>query len=216
MLSVVIPTYNEADRIFKWCLGTVFESLENSGDDYEVIIVDSGSTDNTVEIAEEFGCKVLVSNVQSIGLNRELGIYRSKGDVICNLDADCIVTLDYFGVIRDIFDANPDINAICAERKPLNANIAVNVWKKLADLRPHCPAMCTSYRSKYILDLLSRVSFDRCTGFGCDDFVIKKYVDAVRIPGLYVYTDLEGYREIIGLGILGSIGSLIVRMVSAL
>jgi len=213
MLSVVIPTYNEEKRIFRWCLGTVFKSLEHSGDEYEVIVVDSGSTDKTLDIAEEFGCKIYVTGVRSIGWNREIGITRSKGDVVCNLDADCIVTLDYFAKVREVFDKYPHINAICARRKPLNPNIATEVWLKLADLRGICPAMCTSYRRDYILDILTRVHFDRCTTLGCDDLLVKRHVDAVVVPGLYVYTDLSGYREFIGMGVMGSLGALVGRLV---
>ncbi|MGB7925311.1 MAG: dolichyl-phosphate beta-glucosyltransferase [Pyrinomonadaceae bacterium] len=51
-LSVIIPAYNEADRLGK-TLGIIFDYLNNHGRESELIVVDDGSSDATADIAEE-------------------------------------------------------------------------------------------------------------------------------------------------------------------
>ena len=54
LLSVVVPAYNEADRL----PATIVEMrryLDSLGEDYEVLVVDDGSRDNTVEVVREAG-----------------------------------------------------------------------------------------------------------------------------------------------------------------
>lgn len=80
-LSVVIITKNEAHII-----GTTLQSLQGITDD--IIIVDSGSTDDTVEIAKDFGATVLHTGWDGYGPNKNKGIAAAKYNWILNLDAD--------------------------------------------------------------------------------------------------------------------------------
>lgn len=84
-LSVVIITYNEEAN-----LGRTLESVlplvaDGKG---EIIVVDSGSTDRTVEIAKSFGAKVLVEEWKGYAAQKNSAIDKASGDWILSLDAD--------------------------------------------------------------------------------------------------------------------------------
>lgn len=86
-ISVVVPTFDSADTISD-CL----DSLVNQAfDPYEIIVVDGGSTDDTIGIASRYPKVVVVRNHQSHypGSSRNLGAKRARGDVLLFLDSDC-------------------------------------------------------------------------------------------------------------------------------
>lgn len=81
-LSVAIATHNEEENIRK-CLDSVKAIAD------EIVIVDGSSTDKTVEIAEEFGAKILIKdNPVMFHINKQKAIDISSGDWILQLDAD--------------------------------------------------------------------------------------------------------------------------------
>ncbi|MCX5864722.1 MAG: glycosyltransferase family 2 protein [Deltaproteobacteria bacterium] len=79
-LSVAIITKNEEDRLPE-CLASVAFAAE-------VVVVDSGSTDRTVDIASEFGAVVHVESWQGFGRQKQLAIDRCRHDWVLVLDAD--------------------------------------------------------------------------------------------------------------------------------
>ena len=85
LLSVVIITYNEEANI-----GRTLASVQPLVADgkAEIIVVDSGSTDRTVEIAKEHGAKVFVEEWKGYAAQKNSGIDKAKGDWILSLDAD--------------------------------------------------------------------------------------------------------------------------------
>ena len=84
-LSVVIITYNEEAN-----LGRTLESVQSLIADGkgEIIVVDSGSTDRTVEIAKSFGAKVFVEEWKGYAAQKNSAIDKATGDWILLLDAD--------------------------------------------------------------------------------------------------------------------------------
>lgn len=80
MLSAVIITKNEEDRI-KACL----ESVKWAD---EIIILDNGSKDNTLNIAKKYTDKIFEINLQDFAAIRNLGIEKAKGDWVLFVDAD--------------------------------------------------------------------------------------------------------------------------------
>jgi glycosyltransferase involved in cell wall biosynthesis len=80
-ISAVIITKNEAHII-----GTTLKSLAGVVD--EIIIVDSGSTDDTVSICKQMGAAVIETTWDGYGANKNKGIDASKNDWILNIDAD--------------------------------------------------------------------------------------------------------------------------------
>lgn len=81
-LSVVLATFNEAKNL-RACLSSVKDIAD------EIVIVDGSSTDKTVEIAREFGAKVVVTtNPPLFHINKQKALENASNDWILQLDAD--------------------------------------------------------------------------------------------------------------------------------
>jgi len=98
-LSVVIPAYNEEKRGIKKNLGIVVDFLESEGFNYEVIVADDGSTDNTVAVVEEFArgkerVRVLKLPHRGKGATVRDGMLEAKGKYILFSDADLATPIE--------------------------------------------------------------------------------------------------------------------------
>lgn len=80
-LSVAIITFNEEENI-----GRTLASVKGIAD--EIIVVDSGSTDRTVEIAKQFGAKVLIEEWKGFAAQKNSALDKCTCDWILSLDAD--------------------------------------------------------------------------------------------------------------------------------
>jgi len=125
LFSVVIPTYNRAP-LLKDALDSVFSQKFT---DYEVIVVDDGSTDGTLEMLKRFGDKIKVLTQQNSGPGtaRNLGAGVAKGEYLAFLDSDDIWfpwTLETFSVLINKF-GNPAI-LLAKEQEYLNNDIFVS------------------------------------------------------------------------------------------
>jgi glycosyltransferase involved in cell wall biosynthesis len=85
ILSVVIITYNEEANIGRTLASVQPLVADGKG---EIIVVDSGSTDRTVEIAKSFGAKVFVEEWKGYAAQKNSAIGKATGDWILSLDAD--------------------------------------------------------------------------------------------------------------------------------
>jgi len=99
MVSVVVAARNEAERI-AGCLSALL-AQDYPHKQYEVIVVDDGSTDDTAGIIGEYldgPISVRLLQTEGLGSKKEalsLGIAEAKGDVILSTDADCLVSLGW-------------------------------------------------------------------------------------------------------------------------
>jgi glycosyltransferase involved in cell wall biosynthesis len=84
-LSVVIITYNEEANIARTLASVQPLVADGKG---EIIIVDSGSTDHTVEIAKSYGANVFVEAWKGFAAQKNFAIDKASGDWILSLDAD--------------------------------------------------------------------------------------------------------------------------------
>jgi glycosyltransferase involved in cell wall biosynthesis len=87
LLSIIVISKNEEKNIRR-CLKSLFNNIKNI--DFETILIDSNSSDNTVEIAKEFPCKILKvkSNIYTAALGRQIGLDMSVGEYAMFLDGD--------------------------------------------------------------------------------------------------------------------------------
>ncbi len=93
-LSVAIITLDEEDRLPK-CL----ESLSFAD---EIVVVDSGSQDNTVPIAESFGCRVLFQPWQGYAIQKQYAVDQCRNDLVLILDSDERVPEETSRIIEEI------------------------------------------------------------------------------------------------------------------
>src|ERR1700751_4943635 len=84
-LSVVIITFNEEANLARTLTSVKPLVADGKG---EIIVVDSGSTDRTVEIAKSFGAKVFVEEWKGYAAQKNSAIYKAEGEYTLSLDAD--------------------------------------------------------------------------------------------------------------------------------
>lgn len=113
-LSVIIPAYNEAERIGK-TLKTVYAYLEKQPYSYEILVVNDGSKDGTASVVRD-----LILNIPNLklidrkenrgkGYSVRQGILAARGKVRLFTDADNSTDISYFEAMRPFFDKGYDI-----------------------------------------------------------------------------------------------------------
>ncbi len=90
MLSIIIPTLNEEDYLPRFLNEIKKQSFSN----YEIIVADANSTDRTVEMAKQAGCRVVEGGIPAKGRNE--GAKAAKGDILLFMDADNFYLPDNF------------------------------------------------------------------------------------------------------------------------
>jgi glycosyltransferase involved in cell wall biosynthesis len=88
MISIVIPAYN-AEKTIAACLDSLLAQAEPR-DEYDIIVVDDGSTDATCEIAQARGVWVLTQANRGASAARNLGAQNARGEIVLFIDADCV------------------------------------------------------------------------------------------------------------------------------
>lgn len=92
MYSIVIPAYNEEKRL-PYTLRVLNEGLKLHKKEYEIVVVDDGSSDKTCEVAKN---EILVKLPCNMGKGAAIteGLKRAKGDIVVILDADMPTTVE--------------------------------------------------------------------------------------------------------------------------
>ncbi len=90
-VSIVIPAFNEEPVI----ADTIRAALAQDYPDFEVIVVNNASADRTAEIAGQFPVKVVNEPRQGLLRARECGRQNAAGEIIANMDADCLPASDW-------------------------------------------------------------------------------------------------------------------------
>ena len=96
-ISIIIPTINEANN-----LPLLLSDLSIIKKEGEVIIVDGGSKDKTIEVANIYGAKIFKSEEKNRGLQLNIGAKNSKEDWLIFLHADARLTHDWFKKIKTV------------------------------------------------------------------------------------------------------------------
>ena len=94
-ISIIIPTINEANN-----LPLLLSDLSITHKEGEIIIVDCGSEDKTIDVANIYGAKVFKSKERNRGMQLDIGAKNSKGDWLIFLHADTRLTHDWFKKIN--------------------------------------------------------------------------------------------------------------------
>jgi len=119
-VSVIVPAYNSETTI-----GDCLKSLENQDfpkNQYEIIVVDDGSTDNTEKIVLSFQkAKLLKQEHKGPAAARNLGLSRAKGDIVLFTDADCIPDKNWIKEMIACF-SDPEVVGVAGTYKTLNKN----------------------------------------------------------------------------------------------
>jgi len=107
LVSVIIPTYNRSQMVQE----AIDSVLEQDFTDYELIVVDDGSNDNTPEILAGYGqrIKVLHQSNKGVSAARNLGIAAASGQLIAFLDSDDLWLPRKLATQVKFFEDNPTV-----------------------------------------------------------------------------------------------------------
>ena len=101
-ISFIIPIYNRPNEAKE--LLESFEALEG-GSEFEIVIVEDGSTNTSKEVIDAFKDKLNISyffkNNTGPGDSRNYGMYHAKGSYFIILDSDCVLPQDYLTIVLD-------------------------------------------------------------------------------------------------------------------
>jgi len=114
-ISVIIPTYNRKDLLER-CLRSIGKSCF---EDYEVIIVDDCSKDETSELVKKYTYKYIrLEKNMGAGHARNRGAKEAKGNILVFIDSDVIIKKDTLLNITQNFREYPEANIVCGYKLP--------------------------------------------------------------------------------------------------
>jgi len=152
LLSIIIPVYNK-EQFLENCFNSIFEQTFK---DFELILINDGSTDGSGKICDDFKMKddrikVFHQENKGVSATRNLGIELSSGDYIGFIDADDEIEKDMYELlIRNIIDSNSDISA-CRMKVTFPNKTAI----------PHTSSSIKIYDNEQALRLNLLGEFDR-------------------------------------------------------
>jgi glycosyltransferase involved in cell wall biosynthesis len=186
-VSFVIPALNEEENV-----GRTIESIHQASGkaslDYEVILMDHGSTDRTREIAREHGAEVVEHPFGTIGGLRNAGAERASGRILVFLDADVVLTEEWaesIGPVLERVDAGAPIITGSHCSPPDSRNPILRFWFGAMAHDPRNTHLGTGHL------ILSRRRFDEIGGFDAtlqtgEDY---EFCDRARKTGMAVEHD---------------------------
>ena len=121
LVSVIIPVYNAAKTLLR-CVESVVVSVERVTQDYEIICINDGSTDNSFDICKEIAKKnerIVVVNQDNSGAAtaRNKGLELAKGEFIAFNDSDDEWLENHFEVLLNLFYTYPNIDCVSANHE---------------------------------------------------------------------------------------------------
>lgn len=147
-LSIVVPVYNVGSLVKKCIESLINQSLS----DIEIIIINDGSTDNSLNFIEKYltnpKIKYYYQNNQGLGAARNVGIEQSTGEFITFVDSDDWVDLDLYKVMIDKLENDESDIAICGVKNEYN-----NFW---CSEERYSYKFCNTLSSYTALNILSR------------------------------------------------------------
>ena len=114
MISVIIPTYNREKKLIR----AIESILNQTYQDFEILVVDDGSTDRTRDLVEEIDdrrIKYLYQENQGACVARNYGIACSKGNYIAFQDSDDLWLPEKLEKQLRIFQSNENIDIVCCK-----------------------------------------------------------------------------------------------------
>jgi glycosyltransferase involved in cell wall biosynthesis len=125
MVSIIVPVYNGEKFI-----GTCLDSLKNqtfSKDRYEVIVVDNGSTDKSIEIAKQYDVFLIKEWQRGSYAARNSGIKIARGKINGFIDVDCIASNNWLEQAVRYFSSNPNAG-ILSGKVEFFSEATLTVW----------------------------------------------------------------------------------------
>lgn len=173
-LSIVIPTLNEGRYLSKLLRSIKSQPFK----DYEIIVSDSHSKDNTLKIAKKFGCKIVLGEKKGPAYGRNIGAKKAKAPLLLFLDSDISLSENSLQQVIEKFERRKLDVATCAVM-PYDGNVIDDIMHFLANCAIRVLQYFSPHAGGFFL-LCKRETFKKLGGFdekmmqGEDvDFVIR-------------------------------------------
>ena len=188
--SIIIPVYN-VEKYIKKCLDSVFNQTY---DDYEVIVVNDGTKDNSMEIVKNYDVKVIYQENQGLSMARNNGVKKAKGEYLLFLDSDDYWEKETLEEIESVLSSKPDIvrfqikevednNIKEFPEEPFTNLNGEEAFKKITEYHFVENAWCYAIKRQYYID--NKFEFRKGTiheDFGLMPLIIMKANKVTSIP----------------------------------
>lgn len=127
-ISIIIPCYNEEKNITR-CFESI-QSIDYPKELIQVILVDNGSSDKSVEIANKYTKEILIKANCTVGALRNYGANIATGDIIAFLDADCEVDSNWIKSFLPYFNGRGEKVGVVGSVPlvPQTGNLIQKAW----------------------------------------------------------------------------------------
>lgn len=115
-VSIVIPAYNEGNNIVA-CVNSL-KAQDFSNSEYEIIVADNNSTDNTLDLVKDLGVRYTVENTKGPAAAKNAGISMAQGDIIAFVDGDCVAARNWLTTIVAGFQ-DPEVGCVAGAIRPM-------------------------------------------------------------------------------------------------
>jgi len=124
-VSVIVPVRDRAEKIRE----TIDSILAQDHSNFELIIIDDGSSDKTPEVLKSYGKKIrVITNKKSVGpaAARNRGIRAARGKIIFFTDSDCIVKKNWISIMLREYK-NENIAGVGGFLQPVKNNLVAKI-----------------------------------------------------------------------------------------
>ena len=119
--SIIVPVYN-TEKYLKRCIESL---LNQSYKNYEILLINDESKDNSLSICESYAdknkkIKVYDKKNEGLGLTRNFGINHSNGKYVLFIDSDDFIEVDTLKILKEKIDKYKEIDIICFGHNRVN------------------------------------------------------------------------------------------------
>ncbi|HEY5123401.1 MAG TPA: glycosyltransferase family 2 protein [Ignavibacteria bacterium] len=200
MISIIMPVYN----IEKYIKESVMSVLNQTYDNFELLIIDDGSMDNTVGIIESFkDNRIQIHKRRHEGFVNQLnyGLEIAKGDLIARMDGDDTMDTHRLQYQYDFLMRNKDIHLVGTNFNYINEEGKLIVEKQLPEynndiefMMPVLPSVIHGTILTYKDVLISAVGFPK--DYSCEDVVLFMKLFSLGYKMYNIQLQLYNYRQI--------------------
>ena len=197
-ISVIIPTLQEQNYI-----GNILSKLEELNPKVEVIVVDGGSKDKTVEVAQRFTNKVYKTSKRGIAAGRNCGATKANGEILVFLDTDVTFPANFPEKVLQTF-SEPTVAGATCNIMPIQNQFGATAFFRLYNLVIRVTAKFKPH-SRGEFFAVRKTAFQKAKGFDetmpcLEDhdlaWRLSKIGQFVFISDLTVYESLRRFRKL--------------------
>ena len=197
MLSIIIPTLNSSKELpatFASLMPALLEGVIN-----EVIIVDGGSTDETLKIADECGAKIIKADQKGRGPQLNRGAIEAKNQWMLFLHSDTEIEEGWHSEVTQFIkeqESGASHQSAAFKLSLKDSGLAPALMTKIVDLR--CALFSLPYGDQGLL--ISKTTYEDCGGYPPfpimeDTDIIRRLKQPVKILKSRAFTSAERYQK---------------------